>query len=315
MPKLSIIIPLYNKEKDIKNTLSSVLAQSFNDFEIIIINDGSTDASEEVVKSIFDQRIILFSKKNEGVSYTRNFGVEQANTNNIVFLDADDYWYPNHLKNIYSLITKFPNHFWFATAYEKKHNVNLITPMSSPVMDLDKNWMGVIPNYFKYSLIDCLAWTSAVCMKKDFFNSLNGFDTTITHGAGEDTDLWIRAVLKSPLVFSNTISARHNLDGSNRISNTPTLKRKYMNLDNYENESNNNYFLKKYLDLNRYSIALQYKLANDLDTFKNYTEKIELTNLNKKQRFLLKQNKTVLKLFVMIQVIFGKYGLDLSSFK
>ena len=315
MPKFSIIIPLYNKEKDIKNTLDSVFEQSFNDYEIIIINDGSTDASEKIVSTINDERVQLFSKKNEGVSVTRNYGVDKANANHIVFLDADDYWYPNHLENLNSLIINYPKESWYATAYEKKHHNKMITPMSTPLLEQEGHWKGIVAEYFKNSLIDCLAWTSAVCMKKSFFNNLNGFDTTITHGAGEDTDLWLRAALKSPLIFSTIISARHNLDGSNRISNTPTLKRTYMDMDKYEQEAIKSHYLKKYLDLNRYSIALQYKLANDLKTFNDYSENIDLTNLNKKQRFLLKQNRRTLKNLVKVQDLIGNSGFKLSSFK
>jgi len=312
--KFSVIIPLYNKEKDIKKTLKSVLDQSFQDFEIIIINDGSTDASEEVVKSVSDNRILLFTKKNEGVSIARNHGVAKANSGYVAFLDADDYWHPNHLDNLYSLIKKFPNNSWYATAFEKKRNNNLINPIASPIMDKGNNWMGEVDDYFKYSLVDCLAWTSAVCINKDFFNTLNGFDTTITHGAGEDTDLWLRAALKSPLIFSNTISARHNLDSSNRISNTPTLKRNYMNLDNYEEVAKSNFFLKKYLDLNRYSFAIQHKLANDFISFKIYKRKINLENLTSKQRFLLKQNRYILKFLITLQKNLEKLGFRLSSF-
>ncbi len=314
MSKFSVIIPLYNKEKDIKKTLESVLMQTFSEFEIVIVNDGSTDKSEEVVKAIDDPRIILYSKENEGVSKARNFGVEKATSNFVVFLDADDYWYPNHLKNISSLVIKFPNHFWYATAYEKKFHEDLTSPMVSPILKFPENWQGEIENYFENSLIDCVAWTSAVCMKKSFFNLLNGFDTTITLGAGEDTDLWLRAALKYRLVFSNSISARHNLDGTNRISNTPTLKRKYMDIDKYEEEAKKNNYLKKYLDLNRYSFAIQYKLAGDKDSFKKYIKNLDLNNLNKKQQFLLKQNKFVLKVLIYFQVLIGKFGLRLSSF-
>ena len=122
MFKFSIIIPLYNKEKDIEKTISSVLEQTFNDFEIIIVNDGSTDKSEEIVKGIKDERITIFSKKNEGVSSARNFGVKKPNTSFIAFLDGDDYWYPNHLENLFSIISKHPDHSWYAAAYDKKRS-------------------------------------------------------------------------------------------------------------------------------------------------------------------------------------------------
>ena len=312
MFKFSIIIPLYNKEKDIKKTISSFLEQTFNDFELIIVNDGSTDSSEEIVKAIQDKRITIFSKKNEGVSIARNFGVEKSNTNYIAFLDGDDYWYPNHLENLFSLINNHPDHSWYATAYEKKRTSKLTTPMVSPIRNRGDNWMGEVDTFFENSYIDCLAWTSAVCMKKDFYNSLNGFNTTITHG--EDTDLWIRAALKSSIIFSNTITARHQLDGENRSSKILSHNRKRIQLNNFEEAEKSNPSLKKYLDLNRYSLALQHKVSGDLSSFKKYREGVNIENLNNKQRFLLRQNRTVLQVLIRLQKIAEWLGLRLSSF-
>jgi len=314
MPKFSVIIPLYNKEKDIEKTMTSLFAQRFSDFEVIIVNDGSTDQSERVIKSLTDSRIKLFSKKNEGVALTRNFAVEKATSKHIAFLDADDYWHPHHLENLNNLIEKFPEAQWYATAYEKKHNQKLITSMISPILE-KKEWSGIVDDYFKNSLIDALAWTSAVCMKKSFFQQLKGFDATITNGAGEDTDLWIRAALASPMVFSTQISARHNLDGSNRISHTPTKNRVFFNPDKYEEVARENLYLKKYLDINRFSFAIQHKLAKDLDSFKEYVRKIDPNNLNSKQRFLLKQPRSVLMLFIRIKVMFESFGTRLTAYK
>lgn len=314
MPKFSVIIPLYNKEKDVLRTIDSVRNQTFSDFEIIIIDDGSTDKSKLVVSNIKDDRINLFTKKNEGVSIARNFGVNNAKSKFIAFLDADDYWYPAHLENLDSLTKSFPDGKWFATAYEKKYHKNFTSPMNSPVFKNGKNWNGVITNYFENSLIDCLAWTSAICMRKDFFLSLNGFDTKITHGAGEDTDLWLRAALNSNLIFSTKITATHNLDGSNRISNTPTLKRSYMDLNQYENISKDNEQLKKYLDLNRYSFAIQHKISNDLTSFNKYLNNLNLNNLNSKQQFLIKQPRVFLILLIRVKSFFERIGMRLSSF-
>ncbi|PKA83626.1 glycosyl transferase family 2 [Ulvibacter sp. MAR_2010_11] len=315
MPEFSIVIPLYNKERDIVKTLNSVFLQTITDFEIVIVNDGSTDDSEAMVKTVEDSRILLFSKENEGVARTRNYGVSKATSAHIVFLDADDYWHPNHLENLKNLIEKFPEHKWYATAYEKKHNHKLITSMLSPVMQQPKGWLGSIDNYFENSLMDALAWTSAVCFKKPFFEALGGFDASITHGAGEDTDLWIRAALKAPLAFSNTITARHNLDGSNRISNTPTLTRNYMNTETYVAAAKKDPFLKKYLDRNSYSFAIQHKMANDIPSFKNYLENIDVNNLTTRQRFLLKQPRSVLKLLVKGKDFAEKLGVRLTAFK
>jgi glycosyltransferase involved in cell wall biosynthesis len=315
MPRFSVIIPLYNKEKDLEKTLESLLAQSFTDFEVIIANDGSTDGSETVVKSFTDNRINYFNKKNEGVAFTRNFAVAKATSPYIAFLDADDYWYPKHLENLNKLTLKFPDTNWFATAYEKKHHKTLCVPVQSQIMKQQENWMGIVPNYFENSLIDALAWTSAVGMKKDFFEALNGFDTTITNGAGEDTDLWIRAALKSPVAFSTQITAQHNLQGSNRISHTPTKNRVFMNPNNFLEEEKTNPSLKKYLDLNRYSFALQHKMAGDTKAYKNYLKNIDPKNLTAKQKFILNKPTWILKGMFKIQQMALQAGFRISSFK
>ena len=308
------IIPIYNKEKDVETTIKSVLNQTYVDYEIILVDDGSTDNSLNIVNAIEDDRIQIFTKKNEGVSKTRNYGITKTKAEYIVFLDADDYWYPNHLEKLHHLTKKFPKEAWYATAYEKRFHTNFRSAMNSPILTKGKDWSGKIDNYFKYSLVDPLAWTSAVCMKKDFLLALNGFDFEITHGAGEDTDLWIRAALKSPLIFSNNITATHNLDSTNRISNTPTLMRTYMDLDKYEDDSKNNSYFKKYLDLNRYSFAIQHKLSNDIMSFNNYCEKLNVKNLNSKQRFLLKLPRIYLNILLNFKNKMEQFGYRLSSF-
>lgn len=94
---ISVVIPLYNKEKQIKRTLQSVLTQTFQDFEIVIVNDGSTDNSVIEVEKLKDPRIRLVHQKNAGVSAARNKGIEEAKYELIAFLDADDEWQSEYL--------------------------------------------------------------------------------------------------------------------------------------------------------------------------------------------------------------------------
>lgn len=98
------MIPVYNKEKEIRSTLETVLVQSFIDFEVVLVDDGSSDGSMEIVKGIKDSRIRLFSQKNQGVSAARNAGIRQAVGQYIALLDADDRWEPSYLKEQYDLI-------------------------------------------------------------------------------------------------------------------------------------------------------------------------------------------------------------------
>ena len=117
-PIFSIVIPLFNKEKEIQQTLESVLKQTFHDFEVIIINDGSTDKSEQIVNSFTDDRILLISTDNKGVSQARNFGINYANGEIIAFIDADDYWFPNHLEELVKLYYRFPNCGSYCSRYK-----------------------------------------------------------------------------------------------------------------------------------------------------------------------------------------------------
>ncbi|WP_276974283.1 glycosyltransferase family A protein, partial [Flavobacterium filum] len=117
-PFYSIIIPLYNKEKAIEKTLKSVFQQSFTDYEVLVINDGSTDKSEEKVKRFSDERLRLISTENRGVSQARNLGISESKGKLVAFLDADDYWFPNHLQSVFQLYQNFPEAGLLATNYQ-----------------------------------------------------------------------------------------------------------------------------------------------------------------------------------------------------
>lgn len=116
-PFFSVIIPAYNLEKYIAVTLQSVLDQTFQDFEIIIVNDGSTDETVSIIQSFHDSRIHLVSQSNGGVSRARNTGMQQALGSYIAFLDGDDYWYPEHL----SLSADFFNSHPEILVYSNRH--------------------------------------------------------------------------------------------------------------------------------------------------------------------------------------------------
>lgn len=105
-PQISIIVPAYNAERTIKDTIYSILEQSYKNFELIIINDGSTDATLDICKQFDDQRIRIFSQENAGLSNTRNIGIEKANGKYICFVDSDDTVNNQYLEHLYNSITK-----------------------------------------------------------------------------------------------------------------------------------------------------------------------------------------------------------------
>lgn len=311
MARFSVIIPLYNKEADIEATINSVLAQSFNDFELVIINDGSTDDSLDVALRFKDERITIKTIENKGVANARNQGAILAKSEHIAFLDGDDYWHPNHLENLQALITRFPKQQWYATAYEIKHNEKMILAVNVPSMEKGSEWMGVINDFFGDSMHDCVAWTSAVCFKTTFFMSLGGFDIKLRNG--QDTDLWIRAALSEKIVFTNTISSQYNFTATNRISTTNILEKTIVDFDKFSSEELINASLKRFLDFNRYSVALLLKANNDINRTKHYTSKINYSNISFKQKILLGLPSFLIRSLLKSKQHLEKHGVRLRS--
>ncbi len=282
MPFFSVVIPLYNKQNDVKNTLLSVIEQTFPDFEIIVINDGSTDESENEVLTITDKRLVYIKTENKGVSMARNLGIEKAQGNYIAFLDADDYWYPNHLEILKELIVDYPEAGIVAANYEFKHPNGFVESPSFP--ELPENYKGILDNPFKYSLRNRIIISINNAVKKESFNSVGKFDNSLT--TGEDTDMWIRLALNYPVAFNKQVTSSYLLGASNRASlkiNINTLSR----LDKYNEEEQANPFLKKFLDIYRAQYAMKYKLTGDKENFNYYYNSINLQNQTFKTRILL----------------------------
>src|SRR5690606_20272089 len=140
---------------------------------------------------------VYIKTENRGVSKARNLGIEKANGEYIAFLDADDYWHPDHLETLQQLIIQYPHAGLYATNYNFIHPNGTI--QHTNFSTLGPKFSGIVDNAFKYSLKDRLMWTSCVAVKRYIFDSVGVFDTSITLGAGEDTDMWIRIALKYPV--------------------------------------------------------------------------------------------------------------------
>lgn len=309
--KFSVIIPLYNKENDIALTIKSVLNQSFTDFEIMVVDDGSTDNSLEIVKKFKDNRLRIFKIHKTGVSFARNFGVEKSNGSYLAFLDADDFWYPNHLENLAQLISKYSHGEWFATAYEIQHNKRLILPMKAPPMLQNGSWIGEIDDFFINSMEDSLAWTSAVAFRRDFFLKIGGFNELFD--TGQDMDLWIRSALERPLFFSTVISARYNLLGSNRITNHPTHLKRHMDMDQFKEQEEKYLSFKKYMDRIRYSYVVKFRIANMPQVWRKILIDIDPNNLTKLQRFILSSDKRIIIVMYFIKSVLEQFKIRIRT--
>jgi len=269
----SIIIPLYNKANHIEKAIRSVLNQSYHEFEVIIVNDGSTDNSMEVVNhylhaqekegnSSLLQHVRIIHQPNAGVSAARNTGVEAAQYDYIAFLDADDWWHKHYLVNLKSLIEDYPDAALYSSSY---YQVKRGKKHPAPI--------GVEPG-FKRGYIDyckvyaqtlCMpVWTSATIIRKKVFEEFRGFSSTLK--MGEDFDLWIRVALKYKVALLNEPLAYYNHDQdtddravvSGRIY--PPHQHFIFNLGYLETKEQQNPDLKELLDALRVYILQPYYL-------------------------------------------------------
>ncbi|NQU05454.1 MAG: glycosyltransferase [Calditrichaeota bacterium] len=219
---VSVVIPLYNKQHHIARAIKSVLGQTYQDFELIVVDDGSTDGSAEVVKTFNDPRIRLIHREHInswGGHAARNRGIAEAHADLIAFLDADDEWMPEHLITIKQLSEKFPECGAYATGVTY-HNEDGSEFVSKYYGIPEAPWEGIVPNYFQLAL-----WTSPVCSStvaiwKSTFDQVGVFPVGEHHGG--DLDMWCRIVLKYRFALRTYLGAVSYRDADNRVSGNVT---------------------------------------------------------------------------------------------
>ena len=213
MITFSVVVPLYNKERYIARAINSVLNQTIEDYDIIIVDDGSTDGSAKVVKLLDDHRIRLIYQENGGVSSARNKGIMESKGKMIAFLDADDEWKPVFLETILRLMKKHPEAGLYATAYEINTPFNKLQRASFRAIP-PKPLECLIPNYFRSAALGkppvC---SSAVCIPKHIFDNIGMF--SVGERLGEDLDMWGRIAIRYPVAFSWVTGAIYNLNSEN----------------------------------------------------------------------------------------------------
>lgn len=207
---ISIVIPIYNKERYIRNTINNILQQTYQNFEIIIINDGSTDNSLPIVQSFIDKRIHIFSQLNSGVSDARNLGIKRAQYSYIAFCDADDEWMPDHLMHITQLIQNYPDAGLLSTGRVCYQNEK----------EIDKIYFSNISQsmFIVKDICSCMekVITSSICIKKEAIQKVGGFKSQIKNG--EDLDLWIRIASSYKVAYYNIPSVKYIANSINNAS-------------------------------------------------------------------------------------------------
>jgi glycosyltransferase involved in cell wall biosynthesis len=231
-PAVSVVIPLLNKASHISRALDSVFAQTVQDFEIIVVEGGSTDNSPEIVRGFRDPRIrlILQDKKRPGVSAARNIGIHESRSEFIAFLDADDEWRPRFLETIIRLRQRFPDAGLYATSYCLGYRSHMVHPKVQGIPS--SPWEGVLDSYFKVVVVSPVLpfVTSSVGISKTTLADVGLFNPDLRRG--EDAELFCRVAIHSPIVYSTYAGAVYHQISENKATRNfirfESLLKKYL---------------------------------------------------------------------------------------
>lgn len=241
MIKFSVIIPLYNKAPYVRKALDSVFAQTNKDWELIIVDDGSTDNSADVVRELVignsklvNDQFRLISQPNAGVAAARNNGVAASHGEYVCFLDADDWWEPNFLEELGRLIREYPDAGLYATNY-----VYYKPGKTHVALSLDRGYMNYPEAYLHSKQMPVTSITT--CMQRRVFDEMGGFPLEIK--LGEDFLLWAETALHYPIAFCEKPLAYYNNDipASHRATRNLHAPEHHMlfNLASLEEETRN----------------------------------------------------------------------------
>ncbi|MDD3320941.1 MAG: glycosyltransferase family A protein [Paludibacter sp.] len=317
----SIIIPLYNKAPYIEKAIRSVTAQTFQEFELIVIDDGSTDIEAPQppkggvgltysdIEQLIDGKGRLIKQKNSGVSVTRNKGVKLAKYDYIAFLDADDWWGPTYLEEMKGLIEDFPEAGIYGSSYYKVKDGKNIPANIGVEPGFTKGLINYCQVYAKTMYMPLTSITSVI--KKSVFESENGFKSTLK--LGEDFDLWVRVAMKYPVAFLNKPLAYYNQDVEfvNRAIGSKLYEpHEHMLFTDYGDMKNNSDFLHLFEVLAVYGLLPYYISGKNKVGVKTIISKIHW----KKHSFKYKLFYTLLpKVIVKFYFEFSHYMYDFKN--
>lgn len=213
-PTVSVIIPVYNCPEFIKNTLESVFNQTYSDYEIIVINDGSTDNTHEVLQQYID-KIKYFHQENQGVGVARNYGLKIAEGELIAFLDQDDIFLPDKLAKQVNIFNSEPNIHILHSAWE------LIDAQGKKLDNIQLPWQKI--NIDQLDLEGWLQWKpvllSAMMFRKSCLEKAGNFDPRFAQAC--DVDLMLRMLLAGYQVkWQPTVTTLYRQHNHNTSSNT-----------------------------------------------------------------------------------------------
>ncbi len=213
MPKVTIVIPAYNAEKYIAQTIDSVLCQSYSDWELVVVDDGSKDSTLVIVKSLAekDWRIKVVSSKNGGVSLARNLGIERSSGEFLAFLDADDIWLSDNLTKKVEMLMKEPT---LGLVHSSAEIINAKSILTG----------GILEGIEGYILDELLAWKrtcipgpSSILIRKELIEKVGGFDPELSTAA--DQDFFIRVAASYKIGRVSEVTWQYRIHENNMHAN------------------------------------------------------------------------------------------------
>lgn len=301
--RFSVIIPLYNKAPYVGKALQSVLDQTFTDYEIIVVDDGSTDESARVAGEVLSKAAVdcqLIRQENAGVSVARNNGVARSKGDFLCFLDADDWWDPSFLERMDWLIKTYPDAGIWGTNYYYVKNGR----MRICVQGADTGYI----NYCQvYSEGMAMPLTSiSVAVSPAVYDEFHGFNPKLK--LGEDFDLWIKIALNYKVAFLNEPLAFYNQDVTPSMRAIGHLKdpkvHMLWNLGYLEGEEKVNPDYKQLVDnLRTYGLFPYYLSKQYRESARGELRKVDWNRQSEKTRRLYRKPVTLLRLELFVRRI------------
>lgn len=219
MPKVSVIIPAYNAMRYLPETLNSVFQQTFRDFEVLIVDDGSTDLIQDwLAQNITDSRVKVIAQANQGLSAARNTGIKQTQGEYIAFLDADDLWHPLKLEK---QVDYLDHHVEVGLIYNW---VTVINESGNPTgRIMGRNIQGnVLEEILQRNIIDC----PSVLVRRQCFEQVGVFDRTLR--SVEDWEMWIRIAARYPFAVTPEPLVYYRQHSSNMSKNWRVMEQAFL---------------------------------------------------------------------------------------
>lgn len=308
-PKISVLMPVYNAEKFLKEAIASILIQTFKDFEFLIINDASTDNSKKIILSYDDKRIRYFENGNNlGVARTLNRGLKLAKSNLVARMDADDISFPNRLEMQYKMMKKDKDSVVLASIFD-------VVDESGKFMYTEKYANSSEEIYYTIQFRDCLGHPTVMFRNNIVYDIFNGYDEGCE---AEDYDLWLRVSSKYKISKINTSLLKFRISKNSRMGAkggmidgdaTSAAKKKLELLTGETINSNTVEILKKKFSSFRSSLSTVFS-KEEIGRALIILEKINNGILNQHPTFL---KKSVLEKILLIKFNSLKHDLCLAT--